>query len=210
MQRLKELAEKYSKWSNLKIQIARIELQIDNDWNAAIGSSKSLLESICKTILDSEGEKYTDKDNINRLAKKTIRSLGINDPKSIEFGNAIITAIRGLSSIRNNMDDSSHGKSLILGQQNIDEITASFLIHSTEAISCFLIDFYEANKSYSSKKEVKYEELEEFNNYLNNEYGCVDIARISCSTSEALFAVDKAAYDYEYRSYLEVVNEQIN
>lgn len=211
MQKLKELAGKYSKWSGLDTQINRIEYQLESDLAAAIGTAKSLLESVCKTILDLEEEKYTNYDNINKLSKNTIKALGVENPDLVsQFGNAIVTAISNLSEIRNKIDDSSHGKSLVIQQQNINEITASFLIHSTESIACFLISFYENKNSYNYIDKIKYENLENFNNYLDDEHGDVHIAKVPYLTSEALFAIDRTAYNDEYQKYLGVIDEQAN
>jgi Abortive infection C-terminus len=211
MQRLKELAGKYSKWSGLDTQIKRIEYQLESDLAAAIGTAKSLLESVCKTILDSEKEAYTNYDNINKLSKNTIKALGVENPNSVsQFGNAIVTAIHNLSEIRNKIDDSSHGKSLVTQQQSIDEITASFLIHSTESIACFLISFYETKNLRNNADEIKYEDFDRFNNYLDDEHGDVYIAKVPYLTSEALFAIDRTAYNDEYQKYLGELDEQAN
>jgi Abortive infection C-terminus len=211
MDKLKEIAKKYSKWSGLEAHINRIEYQIESDLVAAIGSAKSLLESVCKTILDSENESYVNGDNINKISRKTVTALGVYNPGSVsQFGTAIISAMSGLAEIRNKIDDSSHGKSLMSQQQGIDIITASFLIHSTESLACFLINFYEAKNLTNHEEKNEDEYLEKFNNYLNDEYGSVDIAKIPYSTSEALFAVDRTAYNDEYQKYLGVLNEQAN
>ncbi|MBD2389758.1 abortive infection family protein [Aphanizomenon flos-aquae NRERC-008] len=212
MDRLKELINNYSRWTNLSNYIIRIEYQIDNDITAAIGSTKSLLESICKTILDHEKVEYDRNDNINKLAKKTIHSFNIENPDKISlFGNALVTSIHNLGELRNYIDESSHGKSLFDKTQKIDSITALFLINSAETIACFLIEFYEIeHPRKKGENEFRFEEMQDFNDYIDNEYGYIEIAKISYATSEALFAIDKTAYKDEYRKYLEVVNEQTN
>jgi Abortive infection C-terminus len=210
--KLKELINNYSRWSNLSSYINRIELQIESDIGAAIGSTKALLESICKTILDNENVTYDSYDNINKLVKKTIQSLNIENPDKISaFGNALVTSIHSLGELRNLVDDSSHGKSLLDKNRKIDLISASFLISSSETIAYFLIEFYELEHPRINKAEkFIFEEMEDFNNYLDDEHGSVKVAKIPYLTSEILFAIDPTAYNDEYQKYLGAVNGKTN
>ncbi len=212
MERLKELINNYGRWKNLSPYIIRIEYQISNDLTSAIGCTKSLLESICKTILDHEKVEYLQTDNINKLAKKTIQSLKIEKFDKISlFGNALVTSIHNIGELRNEMDESSHGKSLLDKTQKLDLITASFLINSAETIACFLIEFYEIEHPRKKvEDELSFKELQEFNDYIDKEHGYVEIAKIPYATSEALFATDRTAYKDQYRKYLKVVNDQTN
>ena len=212
MDRLKEIVNNYSRWINLSTQITRIEYQINDDLTSAIGSTKSLLESICKTILDHETKEYDKNDNVNKLIKRTIQALRIENPDQISlFGNSLVTSIQNLGELRNRIDESSHGKSLLDKNKKIDSITASFLINSSETIACFLIEFYEIeHPRKKGENEFNFQEMKEFNDYLDDQHGNVEIAKIPYSTSEALFAVDITAYKDEHRKYLEVVNEQAN
>ena len=227
MDRLKEIVNNYSRWRNLSTHITRIEYQINDDLTSAIGSAKSLLESICKTILEHERVEYSKSDSVNNLVQKTITVLKIELPDKISiFGNALVTATQTLGELRSLIDESSHGKSLLDKNKKIDSITASFLITSAETIACFLIEFYEiehprkTEKDEFSIEELKniydykgkdpYDDIKDFHVYLDNEHGFAEIANIPYATSEALFAVDITAYKDEYRKYREVVNEQDN
>jgi len=227
MDRLKEIVNNYSRWIDLSTHITRIEFQINGDLTSAIGSTKSLLESICKTILDHEQAGYDKNDNVNKLVKKTIQTLRIENPDKISlFGNSLVTSIQNLGELRNRIDESSHGKSLLDKNKKFDSITASFLINSAETIACFLIEFYEIEHPrktekdefsieelkniYDYKSKDPYDDIKDFHVYLDNEHGFAEIANIPYATSEALFAVDITAYKDEYRKYREVVNEQDN
>ena len=58
MDRLKQLSKQYGQWKDLAIYIERIEYNLDSDFGAAIGNSKSLIECICKTILHEQETSY--------------------------------------------------------------------------------------------------------------------------------------------------------
>jgi len=215
MDRLKEILSNYSRWGDLSSHIGRIEYQINDDPTSAIGSTKSLVESICKTILDYEQGEYDKNDNVNKLVKKTIQILKIENPDLISlFGNGLVSSMHNLGELRNRIDESSHGKSLLDKNKKIDSITTSFLINSAETIACFLIEFYEIEhprkKGEKGEDEFDFQKMEEFNDYLNDQYGNVTIANIPYTTSEVLFAVDITAYKDEHQKYLEVINEPTN
>ena len=188
MDRLKEIANNYSRWKDISTHINRIEYQINDDFTSAIGSTKSLLEAICKTILDHETTEYDKNDNVNKLIKKTIKALRIENHDQISlFGNSLVTSMQNLGEIRNRIDDSSHGKSLLDRNKKIDSITASFLVNSSEMIACFLIEFYEIEHPRKrGENEFEFQEMKEFNDYLDDQHGSVEIAQIPYSTSEAL------------------------
>ena len=212
MDRLKELINKYGRWIDLSRHINRVEYQIDSDLVASIGSAKSLLESICKTILDYENQNYKETDDIQALITKTIKLLKLENPNPVaSLGSSLINAMKAIGELRNKIDESSHGKSL-LKSQKIELITASFLVSSVETVACFLIEFYEIEHPRKKEEEDKFsfEDKKDFNDYIDNEHGYVEIAKIPYSTSEALFAIDITAYQDEYRKYLEVANEQTN
>lgn len=212
MDKLKGIINNYSRWRDLSSHLTRIEYQIGNDIPAAIGSTKSLLEAICKTILDYEKIAYQEKDKINTVVTKTIKSLKIENANPIDsLANHLINSINALGILRNKIDESSHGKSLLANKPQIDSITATFLMNSAETIACFLIEFYEIeHPRKKGEDEFDFQKMQEFNDYLDDQHGSVEIANIPYATSEALFAVDITAYKDEYRKYREVVNEQAN
>jgi len=224
MEKLNELIEKHRTWSNLKLQITSISYEVDAGMlEKAIGASKSLLETICKTILDSEGELYTPNDNINKLAKKTMQKLGLEQSGAInKFSNSLVSSMQFLGELRNDVDSQSHGRSLNASPPKIDPISTHFLVQSTELIGCFLISFYEQKKSISISLEEKtspdiltefdnleeFEKLQEFNEYLDSAFGDIKLFDIPYPTSKVLFLVDRDAYKNAYSDYLELSNEK--
>nr|DAT13232.1 MAG TPA: abortive infection protein [Caudoviricetes sp.] len=85
----------------------------------AIGKSKELLESCCKTIIESNGEIIKDSINMGQLVKQTLSSLNIpNKGVAMDLEEEIVKQItgslNGLSSeiieLRNHYG-SGHGRS---------------------------------------------------------------------------------------------------
>ena len=59
-------------------QVTRMEQAVDTDPELAIGTAKELLETVCKTILDSTGAGYDKNDQILALVKKTTAALQLS------------------------------------------------------------------------------------------------------------------------------------
>lgn len=223
MEKLNELIEKHRTWSDLKLQITSISYEVDAGMlEKAIGASKSLLESICRTILDREREAYLKTDNINKLAKKTMNKLGLEQNGGInKFSNSLVSSMQFLGELRNDLDTQSHGRSLNVSPPKIDPISAHFLVQSTELIACFLISFYEEKNSISISLEEKnpeiltefdnledFDKLPEFNEYLDSAYDDIKLFDIPYPMSKVLFFVDRDAYKNAYNDYLELSHEK--
>ena len=209
MDRLKQLSKQYGQWKDLAIYIERIEYNLDSDFGAAIGNSKSLIECICKTILhEQENSEPRNDESINKLVKRTLEKLNIKNDSISQFANSIITASQKLGELRNRIDTSSHGQSLLIKNDKLEEITSYFLINCVENIACFLIDFYEIE--YPRTKQTpdrKYIDYQDFNEYLDNLYVNIHMIGLSYSTSEILFLIDQVAYLDKYQEYLGEINE---
>lgn len=210
MERLRDLIKQYSRWKNLEIYLNRIELNLNGDFEVAIGNTKSLIEAICKTILDERKTyQYTRSEKINKLVRKTMEALNIKQDKTIsEFTNGLIKASQTLGELRNNIDSSAHGKSLLSVDNNpIEELTLYFLINSVETLACFLIEFYEIEHPRKIEKELNYTELNNFNQFLDQKHGDIEILGAYYSLSEILFHIDKIAYKDQHQKYLGGLNE---
>jgi hypothetical protein len=135
-------------------QIQRLEKATETDPDLAIGTSKELIESCCKTILDEFKVSYNEKDiDVTRLTRLTMEQLGLL-PKNIapdSKGSDIIKKILGnLSTISQGMAElrniygTGHGKSgtavgLTPRHARLAVTSASALVH-------FLFETFEARK----------------------------------------------------------------
>lgn len=85
------------------------------DPEGAITSARSLLESVCKHILDESGEVYKEKDELQDIYKKAARKIRLAPEQHKEqvFKQTLqgcLSVVEGLASMRNVYSD-SHGKS---------------------------------------------------------------------------------------------------
>jgi hypothetical protein len=212
LSRLRELSKKYRRWQPLEEWIRRVELVYESDLQSAITNSNSLLETIFKTILAERVSQYKNNEKLLKdiklspLVTQTLKNIKITKAEETSrFITATMTAIQNLGEIRNSF---SHGQNLATHQeQNLEELTALFLINSVENISCFLIEFYEIEYPLKGTKGViNYESYEEFNQWLDEEYESITVIDVPILTSLALFT-DTIAYLEKYQEYLSLKDD---
>lgn len=213
MQKLKASASSYSRWSYIETKCTKLEYLLANDFSDAVEFSKSIIESICKTILEENKIEIMPTETVHSLMSKTISIFRIETHNETlkKVAKAFITIANGMSEIRNLISNISHGMTRSEEEKNrIDDITSTFLINCVESLSCFLIEYYEIE---FPKKELEqglaYEQEEEFNNFIDDQYERVTIAESSYLTSEALYYIDPVIYKSKYNEFknLEVVND---
>jgi hypothetical protein len=87
------------------------------DAEGAITSARTLLESMCKHILDEEGVAYDEKDDLPKLYRKTAEKLNIAPSQHTEevfkqILGGCTAVVEGLGTLRNRLSD-AHGKGKI-------------------------------------------------------------------------------------------------
>lgn len=133
----------------LQWQIKRIRNSVDSDPSLAIGTAKELIETTCKTILSEQNIKYSKKDDIIKLVKKTRECLGIVPEKIPESakGAEIIKKIlsnlgsvaHGLGELRN-LYGTGHGKEGKM--KGLNPRHARLAVGSAATLVTFLFETY--------------------------------------------------------------------
>jgi hypothetical protein len=122
------------------------------DPEGAITAARSLLESVCKTILEDIGETYDDrKDDLPKLYSRVSKALKLapSDQTEDQF-KAILggctTVVNGLGSIRNRASD-AHGQ----GRKSYRPASrhAALAVNLAGSMALFLMETYEARQSAS-------------------------------------------------------------
>lgn len=86
----------------------------ENDPDGAITATRSLLESVCKFILDKAGDSYDDSWDLPKLYKTAVKQLNLApdqhaDPIVKQILGGCQTVVEGLGALRNKYGD-AHGK----------------------------------------------------------------------------------------------------
>ena len=125
-----------------------LDRRID-DPEGAITASRSLLETVCKYILDESEAEYNEaRDDLNKLYRKTASELNLSPDQHIEkvfkqILGGCASVVNGMSSMRNKLGD-AHGK-------KIKSITpaprhAELAVNLSGAVSVFLLSTFQNRK----------------------------------------------------------------
>jgi len=138
--------------AHISQQITRMEGAVDTDPELAIGTSKELIESICKTILDERHVAYAKKDDLLVLIRKTTKTLQLT-PEDID-GTArsaatikrmlmnLGTLAQGSAELRNAYG-TGHGKSKSQGRQTLKPRHARLAVGVAATLAVFLYETHE-------------------------------------------------------------------
>ncbi len=121
-----------------------------NDPEGAITVARTLLETVCKRILDEMSEAYTDKEDLPKLYSMVASSLKLapnqhtEEPIKAILGGAM-TMVNGIGTLRNRMSD-SHGRGGKLPVKP-SERHATLAVNTAGALATFLVETYNARQS---------------------------------------------------------------
>lgn len=136
--------------------LERIKKGIAKDPSSAIASSKELLESLFKLILDQEGVEYPAKDDVPDLYKKVGEALKIN-AESVQGSSkasqtiqkifrTLTTTVSSIAELRNEIG-TGHGRTTA---SIATEAHARLALNSTVTIAEFLLDTLGRRKNETS------------------------------------------------------------
>lgn len=168
-----------------------------------IETCKSLVESICKTILANQNIEHDNYGQFQALVKQTINCLiDANEcykDDLCELVRRIASVSQKLAEIRNISGFASHG-------QDINHVsmstTMSLLAYKiTDVLGGFIIHYY-INHACKRDSRIHYEDCQEFNELFDEE-NPLELGGVILSASEALYKQDYQAYKEIYFSYLD-------
>jgi len=135
----------------LSRQMNRIEAAIPHDPDLAIGTSKELVETCCKTILQERGVAFDDGWELTKLVKETYKQLKLTPDGIPETAKAaeiikrllsnLATVSQGLAELRNHYG-TGHGKSA--KSKGLTPRHAKLAANAATTLATFLFETHEA------------------------------------------------------------------
>jgi hypothetical protein len=128
-------------------QITRMESAVTNDPDLAIGTAKELVETVAKTILDDLGIAYERHDDLPALvkaARKALKLVPEDVPKSAEANNTIRRLVSNLGSVTDglaalrNSHGTGHGRTAQSG--GLQPRHARLAVGSAATLATFLFE----------------------------------------------------------------------
>jgi hypothetical protein len=119
--------------------------RLRDDPDGAITSARSLLETVCKYILDNRGERYARTADLPDLYKATIRAINLAPDQQSEDAmrqmlQGCLSVVQGIGTLRNRVGD-AHGKDATAGV--VEHHHASLGVEVACSVAAFLIVSWE-------------------------------------------------------------------
>ena len=192
-------------------QIDAIENALESVPDFAFDLSKTLIESVCKTVLADIGQSVNPNWDAPRLLKETTNRLNLlprNHPDPAKARDSVektlrgmLQTIQGLCELRNNYGMASHGRDAFSARLDIRQATLA--AQAADTIVSFLYRTHRDALRQTPGVRVRYEDHANFNEAFDLENETIRLGNLEFLPSQVLFHVDREAYRaavYEHRA----------
>jgi hypothetical protein len=182
--------------------IQAIENAIEHVPDFAFDLSKTLIESVCKTVLADIGQPADPNWDCPRLLKETTNRLTMlprNHPNAAQARESIertikglLQTVQGLCELRNSYGMASHGRDGFAARLDLRQATLA--AQAADAIVSFLYRIHRDGMGQSPGARVYYEDHREFNQAFDADNEVIVVAGLTLSPSFVLYRADAEAY----------------
>lgn len=176
-------------------QVQAIEDSIQRVPDFAFDLSKTLVESVCRTILGDLGFPADPAWDCPKLLRETTNRLSLlprNHPnagparESIERTiRGLLQTIQGLCELRNNFGMASHGRDI--NAARLEQRQATLAAQAADTIAAFLYRTHRDALAEQPADRVYYDDHADFNQWLDDEFAAVTIGGETLSPSKVLY-----------------------
>jgi len=196
-------------------QINAIESALESVPDFAFDLSKTLVESVCKTVLADIGQPADPNWDAPKLLRETTSRLALlprNHPdpakarESVEKTiRGLLQTIQGLCELRNNYGMASHGRDGFSARLDLRQATLA--AQAADTIVCFLYRIHRDALMQTPGARVYYEDHADFNEAFDRDNEPIRIGELELLPSRVLFHADREAYKTALNEFIAAVGE---
>jgi len=190
-------------------QIKGIEQAVLANPGFAFDLAKTLIESVCRTILIERKILFNPDDDLPKLFKMVTTSLPFLPPSASGEAGArnslrkmlggLLTAVYGVSELRNAYGFASHGAG---GHRaEMETVQALMAAQGADAIVGFLHRIHRQERLPVTGMGLGYEDNSDFNEYIDGEHEIVRILSSVFKPSEVLYRMEPETYRIALAEY---------
>lgn len=191
-------------------QIHAIENALESVPDFAFDLSKTLVESVCKTVLADIGQPADPNWDAPKLLKETTNWLAIlprNHPDPAKARDSVektirglLQTIQGLCELRNGYGMASHGRDGFSARLDLRQATLA--AQAADTIVSFLYRIHRDALMQSPGARVYYEDHVAFNEAFDRDNETIRLGDVELLPSRVLFHGDREAYKTALTEYL--------
>jgi len=195
---------------HIEQHVLGIEKSVSDNPGLVFDLSKTLIESVCRTILTERGISYSQADGLPKLFKTVSQYLPflpnvVKDESEIRKSlkktlSGLSTAVQGICELRNSCGFASHGSDR--PRPLMEAVQALLAVQTTDAIVAFLYTIHCQDRSQPMSFSVDYNTNEEFNDYVDRTNELIRIFELEFRPSEVLFQMEPETYRILLTEYI--------
>jgi hypothetical protein len=188
--------------THVEQQVKSIEQAVAEDPALAFDLAKTLVESVCRTVLGERNIAYGEDDDLPRLFKKATQALPflpteasgeVEVRRSLEQTlNGLHTAIQGLCELRNRCGFASHGSGG--PRPPMKSVQALLAAEAADTIGGFLHRVHRQDRMPPPSPLVLYEDNAALNEAVDEAHGMIRIYDVEFRPGEVLFQMEPESY----------------
>ncbi len=198
-------------------QIDAIERALESVPDFAFDLSKTLVESVCKTVLADLGEVVEPNWDAPRLLRETTNHLNLlpyNHPepamarRSIEKTiRGMLQTIQGLCELRNRYGMAAHGRDAFAARLDVRQATLA--AQAADTVAAFLYRTHRDASSRTPGERVHYDDHSDFNEAFDGDHELIQIGELVLPPSLVLFRVDLEAYKLALNEFIAERDDEV-
>lgn len=187
---------------HIEEQVRSIEQAVVERPALAFDLARTLVESVCRTILAKRKVAYSEEDDLPKLFKIVSNHLPFLPPTAsgdadvrkslVQTLNGLSTAIQGICELRNQCGFAAHGSDK--PRPAMETVQALMAAEAADTIVGFLHRVHLQDRSPPPSPRALYDANQAFNDSVDAMYGPIRIFEIEFRASEVLFQMEPESY----------------
>lgn len=187
---------------HIQEQVSAIEDAVVENPGLAFDLAKTLIESVCRTILDERAIAYSEEDDLPRLfraASQFLPFLPVTASGEAEARESLrrtlsgmSTAIQGVCELRNHCGFASHGSGN--PRPAMESVHALLAAQAADTIIGFVVRVHRQDRTPPPSPRALYDENATFNDYVDEAHEMIRIFEIAFRPSEVLYEMERETY----------------
>jgi len=191
-------------------QVRAIEDAIERVPDFAFDLAKTLVESVCKTILEDIGHPANPNWDAPKIMRETTTFLSMFPPGNPDAAkiqetikktiNGLHTTVQGLCELRNDYGLASHGRDGFSARLGLRHATLA--AQAADTIVSFLYRIHRDSLMQTPGARVYYEDHADFNEAFDRDNDTIRLGELELLPSRVLFHTDREAYKAALNDYI--------
>ena len=188
--------------THVEHQVKSIEQAVAENPGLAFDLAKTLIESVCRTVLGERNIACCEDDDLPKLFRTASQSLPFLPPETsgeaeirrslTQTLSGLHTAIQGICELRNQCGFASHGSGA--PRPTMESVQAMMAAQAADTIVGFLYRVHRQDRTAHQSPTTRYDDSPEFNEFVDEAHESIRIYDVTFRPSEVLFQMEPESY----------------